>query len=151
MVRSWSDQILIRMVWYWNGNDVTGSTMFNTWSNYSHVKWPCIKHGLTWSKTLSKQCQNKVLLIGYDHDIVETIWQWLWTEMTIKGSFNLWDQFLAYDKSDWSFWESNISSWRQIRKTINVISQQHWAQIFECEKHTIENIWNDHYPNYCQF
>ena len=46
-IKSWSDQILIRMVWYWNGNDVTGSTMFHTWSNYSHVKWPCMKHGMT--------------------------------------------------------------------------------------------------------
>jgi len=47
-------------------------------------------------------------------------------KMTVlKGSFNLWDRFLAYYKSDWSFWESNISSWRHIRKTINVIPQQH--------------------------
>jgi len=104
-IKSWSDQILIRMVWYWNGNDVTVQ--------------PCSIHGQitvmsndhAWNMVWPWYCGNDLAMMMNWNDHKMTV---------LNGSFNLLDWFLAYYKSDWSFWESSISSWRHIRKTRNV-------------------------------
>jgi len=105
-IGSWTVAKLLFMNYSWTKAN-SNQTMHETWFD---LKWNIVI-------AMPKQDPSNRLWPRYNHDIVEMIWQWWWTEMTTKWpSFNLWDWFLAYFKSDWSFWDCNISSWRHIRK-----------------------------------